>query len=468
MSFHRLVCLIVVIAILPQTNASGKTPASLNQLSTSLSDLATHVSPAVVQIFTTQYEATLGGYLDSAEGLGTQHSGGSGVILDPDGYIITNAHVVRNARRVQVMLNAPLPSESPSHSILKPRGRLIGASVVRTDPETDLAVLKIAATDLPHLELGDSDALQQGQLVLAFGSPLGLANSVSLGVVSAQARQLRPEDPMIYIQTDAAINPGNSGGPLVNATGQVVGINTFIFSQSGGDEGIGFAAPSNIVRTVFEQIRDTGRIRRGIIGVQVQTITPILAAGLNLPRDWGVIVNDVLPGGPAQRAGIEPGDIVLRLDGKTMENGRQFNVNLYGRHIGEKVSIETLRQGETIHFTVDVIERANDPARFADLVDPQRNLIPKLGILGLEVDARIARLLPKLRRRNAVIVAARAPEAPYWEGNFELGDAIYAVNGTSVHTLPGLRQVVDKLESGMPVVIQIERNRRLLYIAFQL
>ena len=469
MPFHRIISPTALAAtILLHTAAAGKTPAALAELSASLSVLSARVSPAVVQIFTTQYAPVLGGYLDNTGRLGTQHSGGSGVILDPDGYIVTNAHVVHNARRVQVLLNAPLPAERPQHSILKPRGRLVGASVVSTDPETDLAVLKVAETDLPYLPLGDSDALQQGQLVLAFGSPLGLENSVSIGVVSAQARQLQAEAPMIYIQTDAAINPGNSGGPLVNTRGQVVGINTFILSQSGGDEGIGFAAPSNIVRTVFEQIRDSGRVRRGVIGVQVQTITPILAAGLGLPRDWGVILSDVTPDGPAHRAGLETGDIVVHLDGKAMENGRQFNVNLYGRPSGQKVCIEVLRQDETKTFTIDVLERPDDPARFADLVDPEHNLIPKLGILGLEIDRRIARLLPKLRRRSAVIVAARAPEAPYWEGTFEPGDAIYAVNGTAVHTLPGLRQLVDPLEIGAPVVVQIERNGRLVYIAFQL
>src|SRR5437867_2002721 len=174
----------------------------------------------------------------------------------------------------------------------------------------DLAVLKLDEKGLPFLPFGDSEALRPGELVLAFGSPLGLENSVTLGVVSAVARQVRPDDRMIYVQTDASINPGNSGGPLVDGQGRVVGINTFILSQSGGSEGIGFAAPSNIVRYVYEQIRTRGRVHRGEIGVRVQTVTPGLAAGLGLRQDWGAVVADVVPGGPAAEAGLRIGDLV--------------------------------------------------------------------------------------------------------------------------------------------------------------
>ncbi|MDP6041912.1 MAG: trypsin-like peptidase domain-containing protein, partial [Candidatus Latescibacteria bacterium] len=226
---------------------------SLEQLNGDLKELTQKVRPAVVQILVTGYGPKLG-ILSSPGGLNArQHNTGSGVILDPNGYVITNAHVVEGAQRIRVMLSAS--QNTTRRSILNQMGRVVGAQLVRIDRETDLAVLKINAKDLPALPLADSDALQQGQLVFAFGSPLGLQNSVSMGVVSAVARQLEPESPMIYIQTDAPINPGNSGGPLIDAQGRVVGINTLIFSQSGGNEGIGFAAPSNIVRNVFNQIR---------------------------------------------------------------------------------------------------------------------------------------------------------------------------------------------------------------------
>ena len=292
-----VVCLLPNCDLLAQSLSKGK-PLSGLELSASLQALSERVSPAVVQIFTTGF-APVQDVVGASTGLvSTQRSGGSGVLVDPDGYIVTNAHVVEGTRRIQVLLAVPPDESAQWRSILRPRGKRVPAEIVGIDQETDLAVLKVEQKGLPSLELGDSDRVRQGQLVLAFGSPLGLENSVSLGVVSSVARQLRSEDPMIYIQTDATINPGNSGGPLVDTEGRVVGINTLIVSQSGGSEGIGFAAPSNIVQHVYSQIRKSGRVRRGHLGVATQTVTPTLAAGLGLPQNWGVVVKDVLPFGP--------------------------------------------------------------------------------------------------------------------------------------------------------------------------
>ena len=214
--------------------SSPESEPALARLSNSFEALSQRVSPAVVQILATGYRSAVASSESSL--LSRQRSGGSGVILDREGYIVTNAHVVEGASRVQVLLARSLRGTPEGTSILKARGEMVEAEVVGIDRETDLAVLRIAERDLPFVELGDSDEVRQGQLVLAFGSPFGLENSVTLGVVSAVARQFQPEDPMVYIQTDAPINPGNSGGPLVNAKGEEVGINTFIFSQSGGNE----------------------------------------------------------------------------------------------------------------------------------------------------------------------------------------------------------------------------------------
>ena len=192
----------------------------------------------------------------------------------------------------------------------------------------------------------------------------------------------------------------------MNADGQVVGINTLIFSQSGGNEGIGFAAPSNIARAVFEQIRDHGHVRRGEIGVQAQTITPGLAAGLALPRDWGVLLADVTPGGPADIGGLQVGDIVQSLDGKLMENARQFNVNIYQRTIGDVVEIKALRGSEELTANVAVLEREDDRGRLATMVTRDQNMIQKLGILGIELNREIRAMLPPLRRSAGVAVAA--------------------------------------------------------------
>ena len=282
MSVARFLLLVLVVTAQPacaQRTASQGPPLRLRDFSEGFEDLASHATGAVVQVVSSGYGAARGSD-PAATVLAKQRSGGSGVLLSAEGDIITNAHVIEGARRVQVLLPQRVESPISESSILKARQKLREARVLGIDAETDLAVLRIDETNLPYLELGDSDMVRQGQIVFAFGSPLGLENSVTMGVVSSVARQLETDSPMIYIQTDTAINPGNSGGPLLNTEGEVIGINTLIFSQSGGNEGVGFAAPSNIVRHVYKQIRQQGVVRRGEIGVHAQTITPLLAAGL--------------------------------------------------------------------------------------------------------------------------------------------------------------------------------------------
>jgi serine protease Do len=273
---------------------------------------------------------------------------------------------------------------------------------------------------------------------------------------------------MIYLQTDAVINPGNSGGPLVDTQGRVVGISTFILSQSGGNEGLGFAVPSNIMKTIYGQIRMTGRVRRGIIGTNVQTITPELASALSLPQDWGVVVSDVHPNSPAQKAGLRIGDVVLTVNGKTMENGRQFNVNIYAHRVGELVAVEVLRKSGKTSHQISIVERKGDELQLAELVDPERNLISKLGILVIELNPQILRMLPDLRRKSGLVVAAGTSDNPYWKERFRPGDVIYAVNGTPIINLADLRAAVGRLKHGDPVALQIERGGRLMYVAFNI
>jgi serine protease Do len=446
--------------------APTPSPATVAGLSAAFERLVEKVSPAVVQVFATSY-ATPSDEEESSSLVTTERTTGSGVVLDPNGYIVTNAHVVEGAIRLQVEIPSTGRTAPPERSILKRRGRLVGAQVVAVDRETDLAVLKVEGTNLPTVVLGDSDTLRPGQIVMAFGSPLGLNASVTMGVVSAVARQLEPEDPMIYVQTDAPINPGNSGGPLVDAEGRVVGINTLIYSQSGGHEGIGFAAPSNIVRNVFDQIRKTGRVRRGEIGVDAQTITPLVAEGLGLSQDWGVVVADVEADSPAARAELQPGDVVLTLDGKTMENGRQFHVNFYSRAVGQEVTLELLRGDARFTRRVAVAERSNDPERFSEFVRPEEHVVSRLGILGLDLTAKIAALLPSVRRREGVVVAAISPAAPpSQQGSLRPGDVIYQVNRTQVKNLTDLRAAIGALKAGQALVVQVERGGRLRYFAF--
>ncbi len=438
-------------------------PPSLHELSSSFEDLAAKVRPAVVQIFSTGYARPQEG--DSEDSANTalltkQTSTGSGVILTPDGYIVTNNHVVDNARKIEVKL--------PTRGGVRTQGMTLPAKVVGVDRDTDLAVLKIEAKDLSTLMLADSSLLKQGELVMAFGNPFGLEGSASTGVVSSTSRQLKEDDPLAYIQTDAPINPGNSGGPLVDMEGRVVGINTMIYTRSGGSEGIGFALPSNVVKTVYDQIRKDGHVHRGHIGVGLQTITPTLAKGLGLPQDWGVVVNDIEEDGAAAKSGVMIGDIVKAFDGKVVEDASQLENAIYGLALAESVNLDLLRDGKTVTVTVPVHEREDDPMRFADMVDPEDNLISKLGILAIELDEKIAAMLPELRHEYGLVVAARTPMAPYTGAELETGDVIYEMNRMPTLTVKGVRDTIDAMKPGDAVVLQVERGGRLMYLALEL
>jgi serine protease Do len=467
----RLVAVVVVVAVVwlpPSADAQAPKATGLTDLSRSLQELARKVSPSVVQIFVTGYAAP--DESDRAAGRDPviERGSGSGVIVSPDGYVVTSAHVVENATRIEVELQLAALAGTPGRSILGRHGRTMGAQIVAIDEETDLAVIKIDARGLPTVPFGDSDALEPGQIVLAFGSPLGLSSSVTMGVVSAVARQLAPEDPMIYVQTDSAINPGNSGGALVDTEGRLVGINTLIFTQSGGNEGIGFAAPSNIVKNVVGQIIKYGRVRRGEIGVHAQTITPLLAEALGLPVDAGVILSDVTPGGPAAKAGLVPGDVVLTLDGKAMENGRQFRINVYARGAGEQVQIDIRRGQRQLAVSVPVAERPGGAASLEQLVGTQLTL-PNLGITVLDLSPAIAQLLPPLRRQKGAVVTRVAPDVPFsQQGRLRAGDLIHALNGTMIESGAHLQTMAATLKPSAPTVLLVERGGTLLYLSFRI
>jgi serine protease Do len=436
---------------------------ALTDLDGTIEALVRSVNPSVVQIFTTGLAAG-GGVVAGQSDLVTPVRGsGSGVVVDSEGFIITNGHVVRGASRIRV--EVPMPPAG--QSLLARRSRVAEARLVGIDEETDVAVLKIEASGLRALSFGDSDALSSGQVVLAFGSPMGLQNSVSLGIVSAVARQLEPESPMVYVQTDASINPGNSGGPLVDAKGRLVGINTLIVSSSGANSGLGFAAPSNIVKTVFEQIKQFGRVRRGEIGVRAQTVTPVLAAGLRLSRDWGAVLADVAPGGPADRAGLAVGDLVLSVDGKPIENGRQLSVTLYRKAVGDVVRLEVLRDEQLRTVNVSVTERSDPLSRITEQADPRQNIVARLGILGVTLEPEVAAMVPTLRgKAGVVVVSATARTLDSDSGGLEPGDVIHAVNGMWITDLAALRGAIDAMKPGEAVVLQIERKAVLSYVAF--
>jgi len=371
--------------------------------------------------------------------------------------------VVQGARKIRVRLPG---LEVPGTDESMPHGP-VTANVVGLDRQSDLAVLKIDAKNLPALELADSDQLKQGQVVFAFGSPQGLENSVTMGVVSATARQVSEDNPTTYVQTDAPINPGNSGGPLVDVDGRVVGIDTFILSESGGSEGLGFAIPSNVVRNIYEQLKTEGHVHRGQIGVYLRTITPDLAEGLKLPRNHGVLLEDVMPDSSAERAGLKVGDVLASIGGKPVGDVKEFATILFSFKIGQTAPIGIVRDNKEITVSVLVSERPDDPQRFADMVTGPGNVVERLGIVGISINDELKQALPELRIRSGVMVAARTPGATLLGAGPEAGDVIHAVNTVPVKDLAGLKAALKDLHPGDPVVLQVEREGGLSYLVME-
>ncbi|MGD0776970.1 MAG: trypsin-like peptidase domain-containing protein [Candidatus Solibacter sp.] len=438
-----------------------KTPKLSNLLadySAAMEDLARSASPAVVQILV-QTLAPLGKGDSQRMGfVSEQEATGSGVIVDPGGYIVTNAHVVQNARRIDVNI---LRSHENGQ---EPHGHLVPAKLVGLDRQVDIAVVKIEGQNLPALSFLNSDNLRQGQFVLALGSPLGLQNSLTHGVVSATLRQLDPESPMVYIQTDAPINRGNSGGPLLDVEGRIAGINTMIYSESGGNEGIGFAIPGNLVKDVYQRLRKDGRVRRGSIGVIPETITPRLAAALSLDRDSGVILSDVAPESAAEAAGLESGDVVLSIDGKPMREARDLGLAVFQRAPGDQLSMEIERGKERMSKTVAVVERKNEPSQLEDLANYETALVRQLGILAVTVDEKVNAILPDLRRLYGVAVAAVPAEYAGLNPGLVAGDVIYSLNNQRIASLDELRSALKDKKSGDPIALLVERSGQLIYV----
>src|SRR5271165_6633184 len=437
----------------------------LHVFSEAVQALSANVGKSVVQVLTSGYALSSENQKTDTAYLAPEHGIGAGAILSPDGYIVTNAHVVQGARKIRVRLQG-LEKQSAGASS-EPLGP-IEAKLVGVDRQTDVAVMKINMTGLPALALADSSQLRQGQVVFAFGSPLGLENSVTMGVVSATARQIDPDNPSIYIQTDAPINPGNSGGPLVDVDGHMVGMNTFILTQSGGNEGLGFAIPSDVVRTIYDQIRTEGHVHRGQIGVYVRTVTPELVEGLHLPARHGVLLDDVAPGSPADKAGLKPGEVVTSVGGKPVNDVRQFALDLYAYKIGQKAQVGVLRNGKETILSVQVVERPDDPMRFADLVSGPDNVVNRIGVVAVNITGELKDVLGgDMRIPGGVLVAARTPTSSLLGEGPQPGDDIHSVNGTPVQNLTELKQQLRRIKPGQPIVLQIERSGLLSFLLLE-
>ena len=442
--------------------------AALGEFSKTLEDLSARTGRSVVQIFVRSYVTSTDESDRVSDLLSKENSSGSGILLSPDGYILTNAHVVRAAHEVKVQLNVRMEAEAREQGD-RSYNRAITGKVVGVDRESDLAVVKIEKTNLPYLKFGDSDEIKQGQIVLALGNPFGLDNSVSMGVVSAVSRQIKGDDPMVYIQTDAPINPGNSGGPLVNADGNVVGINTLIFTQSGGSEGIGFAIPSNIARQVYAQLKSKGHVHRAQLGIVGQTITPEMAEGLSLETDHGVVVSDLKPDGPGARAGLQPDDIITGVNKRSVTSVHQLEAYIFRLAPGTPVTLRVQRGTSDLELAAVTEEQSGEELdSLADLVDPAKNVVPELGIVGLDLTKAVIALMPDLRRPAGVVVAARTTNAPYSGPLLQTGDVIYELNRHVVEGVAQLRNSLNSMKSGDAVVLLLERNSHLIYVPLQL
>jgi serine protease Do len=442
-------------------------PNLLRDLNNSLEAVVSKVSPAVVQIIVTGYGPSEDhGHTDTAR-IVRQHAIGTGVIVDPNGYIMTNAHVVEGAQRIKVILPPPA-SDSPIELQPVRAGQILEAKLLGTHKQSDLALLKVDATRLPTAALRSDVRVQQGELVFAIGSPEGLRNTVTMGVVSSLARQLDPDKPMVYIQTDAPLNPGNSGGPLVDIDGNVIGINTLMLSEGGGSEGLGFAIPAAIVSFDYQSFRKSGRVQRVAMGLRTQNITPTLATGLGLARSWGAVISDIAAGGAAEAAGLQLTDIILAIDGRQILGLPDVVMALYVHPPDRVLKIDVLRGETAISFYVPVKVYHESIDALADIPGLQKRLVRKLNVFVADLDGNVRPLLEDTRSESGVVVVAQLSGSNAIDTGLETGDIIRAVDRTALQTTSQFETLVHNLRSGDPVVLQVERKGKLQYLAFEM
>ena len=475
---HGIACLLIATFAQAQSPAArrpltthkpvtARSSDFLRELDSSLEAVVAKVSPAVVQIVVTGYGPLEDhGHTNTAV-IVREHAIGSGVIVDPDGYIMTNAHVVEGAQRIRVILPPP-PTDSPLEPQPVRAKQILDAKLLGTHKASDLALLKVEASHLPTLTLGSEKPVRQGELVLAIGSPEGLRDSVTMGVVSSVARQPDPDEPMVYIQTDAAMNPGNSGGPLVDTDGNVVGINTLMLSAGGGSEGLGFAIPAAIVNFDYQNLRKYGHVQRVAIGARAQNITPTMAEGLGLARSWGTIISDTLPGGMAEAAGLQVQDIVLAIDDHPILGLPDYMAALYLHRADQVLKIDVLRGVNQMSFNIPVKVYHDKLDELADVSDLQKSLLRELSVFVTDLDVSVRSALADARSESGVVVLAQTAGSRTPDTGLKTGDIIRAIDRTPLQTVSQLQAIVRALNPGDPVVLQIERNGKLQYLAFEL
>ena len=437
-------------------NVAGAAPEAVRELgrmSGEMERLSVQVAPKVVQIATQRLKVAGSGEEQPAGVLVAEHGCGSGFFISSDGFLFTNAHVVANATRIKVMVQPVNGSAQPGAMIEYP------ATLVGVDGENDLALLKIEVEGVPFFDLGGGAAPRQGQLVLAYGSPMGLSQSATMGLVSAVDRQLSSEDPRTYIQTDASMNPGNSGGPLVDLEGKLLGINTMILSQSGGSEGIGFAVPFDVMQRAYPGLRKNGTVVRPLLGIQPRSLTADLIAGLRLKVHQGVLLEDVALHGAGAAAGLLPGDVLLSLNAEAIHNLRDLYRTESALGPGTPVELAVMR-GENLRLLRITPEA---PREFAPVLSPgsvseKENLVFRLGLYGATLTPALASSLRGLREPRGVLVLALAGSGLVGQNAIEPGDVVHEMNGSVVDGVESLRMALEAVPDGAPIVLQIERG----------
>jgi len=453
----RFLLVFALLFAFPAAAQNRVVPESRAQMQLSFAPVVKRAAPAVVNITTRRVQRTVASpfandptfqrfFGNQFPGMGerVQNSLGSGVIVDPAGLIVTNFHVIRGAEEIIVSLADRREFE---------------ASVVRADERTDLAVLRIDAGSeaLPVLEFKDSDDVEVGDIVLAIGNPFGVGQTVTQGIVSAVARTMVGiADFRFFIQTDAAINPGNSGGALVTLDGRLIGINTAIFSRDGGSNGIGFAVPANMVQTVVASVASGGRLVRAWLGASGQTVTNELAPGLGLARPAGVAITDIYPGGPAERAGLRRGDVVLRIEGREVNDNDALRFRIATQPIGQTVRLTVWRGGR---------ETAIMAALTAPIENPPRDVTPMRGQHPFS-GATLANLSPAFVEElgidlpsRGVIVTEIRRGSPAGQLRLQPGDLVLRINDRAIATVEDARRAV---QMPLPWRLQVSRGGRVL------
>jgi len=445
-------------------------PKQLSGESTAFSEIVKMVSPVVVNISTSKtvekdsrpfsdlFDDKFFDFLEPYHHpkKWKEQSLGSGMIVSPEGYILTNAHVVEKADEIQVTL----------YDQQNFKGKIIGS-----DPKTDIAVIKISANELPAIKWGDSDKISVGEFVLAFGNPYSLSNTVTMGIVSAVGRaNVGIADYEDFIQTDAAINPGNSGGPLVNIKGEMIGVNTAIFSRTGGYQGIGFAVPSNMAKSVMTQLIKEGKVTRGWLGITIQNFTPELAREFGLSKSTGALVTEIMKGSPAEKAGLRRGDIIIEVDDKEIKNVESLRNTIAQSTVGRSIKLTIIRDGKHLTLTAKITEFPQDmaqttPQESEDRFSYQENALAGFSVLDLT--GEIAKQLGLSKDEKGVVIVKVEPYTAAEDAGLRKGDIIQEINKKNIRNIHDFNAIISKVKKGDTLLLFINRNGNKFYITLK-